>query len=311
LTGVFVVFVALRFTAAAAYLFNRYLPAPSWRLVAAGIQRSYRRDVPTYLAIAVVTGLCVRLDILMVSKLLSLHDAGIYAAASRLSDAALMLPTTAAVVIFPTQARMFETNRAGFANLMSTAIRWYLIAGFAAALLVFTLSPFIVQLLYAPALAAAAPVLEILILGAAMMVLDQLLSTTMMAARAQHADLRSMIFGLVSLVGLILILVHFFGLLGAAMASPAALLMRVLYRLRWAQQMFARPLVWSALRVVAAAAVAVAVLYLGAASGRAVDLIWAYAAYGILLWATGSLQGTDFQALRAFVSAQRHGAGRA
>jgi hypothetical protein len=120
-----------------------------------------------------------------------------------------------------------------------------------------------------------------------------------------------MIFGLVSLVGLILILVHFFGLLGAAMASPAALLMRVLYRLRWAQQMFARPLVWSALRVVAAAAVAVAVLYLGAASGRAVDLIWAYAAYGILLWATGSLQGTDFQALRAFVSAQRHGAGRA
>jgi len=311
LTGVFLVFVGLRFTAAAAYLFSRYLPAPSWRLVAAGIQRSYIRDVPTYLAIAVVTGLCVRLDILMVSKLLSLHDAGIYAAASRLSDAALMLPTTAAIVIFPTQARLFETNRAGFANFMGTAIRWYLIVGFAAALLVFALSPFIVQLLYAPALAGAAPILEILILGAAMMVLDQLLSTTMMAARAQHADLRSMIFGLATLVVLIFLFAHFFGLLGAALASPAALLVRVLYRLRWAQHLFAKPLVWPALRVLAAAAVAVAVLYFGAATGRAVDLIGAYAAYGIVLWATRSLQRTDWQALRAFLAAQRQGPRRA
>ena len=309
-TGVLVVFTALRFAAAAAYLFNRHVPAPMWRMVAAGVLESYRREVPTYLAIAVVTGLCVRVDILLVSKLLSLHDAGIYAAAVRLSDAALMLPTTAAVVIFPTQARMFETNRAGFVNLMSGAVRWYLIMGFAAALLVVTLSPFIVHLLYAPALSEAAPVLQILILGAAMMVMDQLLSTTMMAARAQQADLRSMTFGLGVLVTLIVVLTHFFGLLGAAMASPAALLVRVLYRLNWAQHLFSRPLVWAALRVLAAAAAAVAVLYFGAASGRALDLIGAYAAYGILLWATRSLHGADWQVLRQFVAAQRHGAGR-
>ncbi len=310
LTGVFVLFTALRFGAAAAYLFNRHVPAPKWRLVAARTIESYRREVPTYLAIAVVTGLCARIDILLVSKLLSLHDAGIYAAAVRLSDAALMLPTTAAVVIFPTQARMFETNRAGFENLMSGAVRWYLIAGFAAALLVVTLAPFIVHVLYAPALAEAAPVLQILILGAAMMVMDQLLSTTMMAARAQQADLRSMTFGLGVLVSLIIVLAHFFGLSGAAMASPAALLVRVLYRLRWAQHLFSKPLVWAALRVLAAAAAAVAVLYFGAASGRTLDLIAAYAAYGFLLWATRSLQAADWQVLREFVAAQRHGAGR-
>jgi O-antigen/teichoic acid export membrane protein len=304
------VFAALRFAAAAAYLFNRHVPAPVWRLVAARTLDAYRREVPTYLAIAVVTGLCVRVDILLVSKLLSLHDAGIYAAAVRLSDAALMLPTTAAIVIFPSQARMFETNRAGFENLMSGAVRWYLIAGFAAALLVVTLAPFIVHLLYSPALAEAAPVLQILILGAAMMVMDQLLSTTMMAARAQAADLRSMTFGLAALVALIVVFAHFYGLLGAAMASPAALLVRVLYRLRWAQHLFSKPLLWAALRVLGAAAAAVAVLYVGAASGRALDLIAAYAAYGFLLWATRSLQGTDWQVLRQFVAAQRHGTGR-
>lgn len=67
-------------------------------------------------------------------------------------------------------------------------------------MLAVTLAPFIVHLLYSPALAEAAPVLQILILGAAMMVMNQLLSTTMMAARAQAADLRSMTFGLAALV---------------------------------------------------------------------------------------------------------------
>ena len=104
-------------------------------------------------------------------------------------DAAVMVPTMAAIVLLPTQSRLFESDRAAFLRLFERAVRWYLIAGFAAALAVVALAPFIVHLIYAPNLAQAASILQILILGASLMVVDQMLSTTQIAAKAQRADL--------------------------------------------------------------------------------------------------------------------------
>jgi O-antigen/teichoic acid export membrane protein len=307
LTSVFVVFACLRVAAAVAYLFNRHMPIPRWRSVQSRILQSYRREAPTYLSIAVVTALCARVDIVLVSKLLSLRDAGVYAAAARLSDAALMVPTIAAVVIFPTQSRLFDANIAGFALLLERGVRWCLIVGFAFALLIVALSPHIVHLLFAPSLAPAAGILQILILGAAMMVTDQLLSTTMMAARAQHADLRSMTLGLIVLVALLCVLAHYFGLLGAAIAPPAALLTRCLYRLKWAQQLLSKPVLFIALRVLTAAAAAVGIWFLHIFPAKSIDLLLAFAVYALALWATRSIAATDWRALRHFLLARRRG----
>jgi O-antigen/teichoic acid export membrane protein len=181
LVGVFTAFVALRYAAAGAYLCNPHLRPPRWQLVEPAMIQSYRREFPTFLSIAVVTAMCTRLDIVLLSKLLSLGEAGIYAAAARLSDAALMVPTMAAVVMFPTQARLFESDPAAFLRVLMRGVRWCLIAGFALALVVIALAPLIIHTVYAPKLWPAAPILQILILGAALMVIDQLLSTTICA----------------------------------------------------------------------------------------------------------------------------------
>jgi O-antigen/teichoic acid export membrane protein len=298
LTGLFAVFLCLRVCAALLYLCNPLLPVPSWRLVHGRVMLRYRRQLATYLSIEVVSSVHARIDIILLSWLLSLREVGIYAAATRLSDAAVMVPTMAAIVLLPTQSRLFESDRAAFVRLFERAVRWYLIAGFAAALAVVALAPFIVHLIYAPNLAQAASILQILILGASLMVVDQMLSTTQIAAKAQRADLHAMCSGLATLLVLLCVFSHFFGLAGAPMAPPAALLVRVLVRLYWAQKQFATRILGVALRVLAAAAVAIAVCFSHIAENMAVRLLLACACYAAALWATGSVRMADWQMLR-------------
>jgi len=308
LTGVFGIFAGLRLAAALAYLLDRNLATPQWRLVAGPVILAYLKQVPTYSSIALITAFCARLDIIVVSRLLSLHEAGVYAAAARLSDAALMMPTMAAIVVFPTQSRLFESDPAGFISLLSKAVRLCLICGFAVALLVIALAPFVVHLIYAPNLAASALILQILILGATVMVIDQLLSTTMLVARAQDADLRSMSVGLLVLVPLLFVLTHFFGLFGAAMAAPPSIMLRVLYRLRWAQTTFSSDLIFPAIRIVLVAAVAVGLFFLHFTGSIVADLMIALSCYAVLLCATRAVRVTDWQAVRHLLL-QRRGLG--
>lgn len=305
LTGVFVAFLAMRCAAGLAYLYNRHLPAPQWHLVRLTAWHAYRRETPTYLSIAVVTALATRLDIVLVSKLLSLHDAGLYAAAARLSDAALMVPTMAAVVIFPSQARLYVADRAAFGRVLEQAVRWSLIVGFAAALFVVASAPTLIHWIYTPNLWGSAALLQILILGAAVMIIDQMLSTTMMAARAPATDLRSMTLGLVVLTLCLTAFTRFLGLPGAALAPPAALLVRVAYRLRWAQGELSIPLLTLALRVLVAAAVAAGLLFVKVSSSTPVDLLLAYATYALVLWVTRSVDAAGWRALRALIAAGR------
>ncbi len=305
LTGLFSVFAVLRYAAAMGYLCNPHVPLPRWRDAAPAMMDGYRREVPTYLSIAVVTALCARVDIVLISKLLSIGMAGVYAAAARISDAALMVPTMAAVVMFPTQARLFEADPAGFGRFLFVAVRWCLIGGFALAMLVIALSPSIIHVLYAPKLWPSAAILQILILGATLMVIDQLLSTTMLASHSQTHDLRSMSIGLAALVVLLVALTHWFGLLGSAAAVPAALLVRVFYRLYWAQHKFANPFLLVAARVVAAAAIAVGVFFAHLGANPGMDLLLAGLVYTIALWAFRSVRGTDLRAIRGLIPARR------
>ena len=305
LTGVFLVFVAMRCAAAAAYFLNPHVPKLRRLLVRRDLLATYRRELPTYLSIALVAALTTRIDIIVLSKLLSLREAGIYAAASRLSDAALMVPTMAAVVIFPTQSRLFANDPAVFARVLEQALRWCMISGFAMTVLVVALSPALVHAIYSPHLAAAAPILQVLILGATVMVLDQLLSTTMMAAQAQHTDLRSLSIGLGVLTVLLVLGAHFFGLVGAAAAPPAALMVRVLYRMRWAQNALAVSLLGMAARIAMPAAAAIALVFVRPSPTMTVDLLLAFLAYAGLLWATRSIRGADVAALRQLVTQNR------
>lgn len=283
LVGVFAIFLLLRCLSAWRYAVHPAVPRPRRAQVSAALQRRNWQEVPIYLGIALLAALTSRLDLVVLSRLDDLHAVGQYAAASRLYDAALMLPTLAALILMPTLARLYATEPEAFAPMLRKALRASLAAGMAIALAVAALADPVIELLYLPEFHDAAPVLRWLIFAAVWVTVDQTLSSTMIAAQAQHHDLRTMALALVLLVTGLAVLVPLQGPVGAAEAVTLALIGRVLWRLRWAAHRLALPQVWPDLaRVCVATAAGLAGLLAGLHwHGAWVALVAAWAAYAL------------------------------
>ena len=289
LPGVFAFFLLGRLGAAAAYLMHPGLPRPSWPLVQGAMLRGYVAEVPTYLGLTLCVAAASRIDVIVLSRLMSLKDVGIYAAASRLYEASLMVSTIAVIVVFPMLSRLFATDRAAFLALLERCLRWGLLLGMPPVLVGMALAPWLVQHVYASALWGAAPVLQLLLLAAWLMALDQLLSTTMMAAQAQRQDLLSMALGLGALVALLVTLTPSFQLPGASLAVVLALALRVGWRLAWAQKQLPLPgLLGHALRAALAAAAGLGTFIGLARHGMPTALMGGWLAHALVAWGIGA-----------------------
>jgi O-antigen/teichoic acid export membrane protein len=262
LDGVFAFFLVGRFITAAIYATRGGLPRIRMAQVSrAGLQQ-YLALAPTYLAIGLVSAGHARIDMLVLSRLRDLNEVGIYAAAAKLYEASMMVSTMALMIVYPILSRLFASDRSAFALMLSRSVRWGLLLGAPLVLVGMTLAPALVHLIYLPRLWAAADVLQPLLLAAWLMALDQLLSSTMLAAQAQSQDLRAMVIGLVTLLIGLLVLGPTFGALGTAWAAVAGLAVRVASRLLWAQRELALPgLMLESARSAAAAALGVGVFF--------------------------------------------------
>jgi len=171
--------------------------------------------------------------------------------------------------------------------------------GFAIAIGVAALSEPLIRLLYKPEMAAAAPVLRWLIFCAVLVTLDQILSSTMMAAKAQAHDLGALALSVAVLVLGMLVLVPRQGATGAAMAVALAIVCRVGYRVRWVTRLLElKHLARDLGRVLLAAGVGVAVLAVALPVGSLAALVAALSAYLGVLIVTGALQLSDVAGAR-------------
>jgi O-antigen/teichoic acid export membrane protein len=239
LSGVFVAMLLMRFVAAALYARHPGLSLPRWHRVTRPLQRRNWRDVPVFLGIAIVTALVTRLDMIVLSSLRDLQEVAVYAAASRLYEASLMVPTVMALVLMPVLARHFKMSRERFGPTLDVVVRISLVAGLALALPASALSGWVIGLLYPPEMAGAAPVLGWLAFASALMITDVVLSSTMLAANAQKMDLRCLAVGLAGLVLGLCVGIPLWGATGAALAVVGGLLARTVWRLRWGRREFA------------------------------------------------------------------------
>lgn len=291
LAGVFAVFLALRCAMALAYRFHPMLPPFRRADVSAAVQRRNWREVPVFLGIGLLAAMTARIDILVLSRVSGLREVGVYAAASRLYEASLMLPTIAALAMMPTLARLFASDRAYFRDVLVLAMRLSLGAGFVVALAVGALAQPLIDLLYRPQVAAAAPVLRWLIFGAVLMTLDQILSSTMMAAKAQAHDLRALAIALGALALGLALLVPRLQAAGAAIAVTLAIACRVGYRVRWVVRLLElRHLPRELGRVLLAAGAGVAALAAALPAGPLAALAASLGAYLAVLAASGALR---------------------
>jgi O-antigen/teichoic acid export membrane protein len=299
LTGIFAVVALLRFAVALAYAAVPHLPRPQWPLVQAALWRRNWREVPLYLGIALLATLSTRLDLIVLSRLRSLDDVGVYAAAAKLYEASLMLPTVVALSMMPALSRLFATDRAQFDGLLVQALRASLAGGTLVALAVAATSPLLIGLLYAPGMAGAAEVLRWLIVGAVFMTADQILSSTMIAARAQVWDMRSLLLGLAGLMAGLWWLVPLLGPVGSGMAVTLGLVLRVTLRIFWAgRALQARGLWWEYSRQLLALGVGLLALDLAWDSGTPLRWAAAWLAWVLVALASGIVQRSWWQDCR-------------
>jgi O-antigen/teichoic acid export membrane protein len=291
LAGVFAVFLVLRIGMALAYRLHPMLPHFDRRLVSRAVQRRSWREMPVFLGICLLASVAGRVDIVVLSRLSGLSEVGVYAAASRLYEASLMLPTIAALSIMPTLARLLASDREYFRKVLVLSMRLSLGVGFVIALGVAALADPIIHLLYRPEVAAAAPVLRWLIFGAVLMTLDQILSSTMTAARAQSHDLRALAIGVATLVVGLMALVPRLGATGAAVAVALTICVRVLYRVRWVVKLLElHHIVRDLARVLVAVFCGVAALVFVLPVGAWAALGASLGAYVLVLLVTGAVQ---------------------
>ena len=300
LTGLLLCFLLGRWAVALAYAREPMLrgaPWPSWRGLWDGSNPDLREmltQAPTYMGLAVLIAVATRIDILLLAKLLGLEQVAVYATAVRLNDAVLMVSTMSLIVVYPVLSRLFLSDQVAFGDVLGRCLRWGLLLGFPLVMVGVAVSPFLVRGLFAPSLYGAAPVLQVLLLSAWWMTLDQLLSTTMLAAKAQKQDLQSMSIGVGVLLAGLLGLSLAFGLMGAAAGVVLAVALRVMWRLRWAsRQLSVTGLLPLAVRVWVAAALSFGLFWYvqaGAVSAvtEATALLAAWALYAALVWLLGA-----------------------
>jgi len=303
LVGVFVVFAVLRLVAALLYALHPALALPSPALWEWRLQRRNWREMPVFFGIALVAALVSRLDVITLSHLRGLHDVATYAAASRLYDAAQMIPTMTALVVLPTLARQFVSSRAQFRDTLALSVRISLTIGLGLALVASSLAQPVIDLLYRPELAEAAPVLRFLIFAAVIMMVDVILSSTMLAASAQKHDLRSLALGLVALGISLAVLVPRFGPVGAAGAVTVGLVARVAARLHWAVRELGLPSPWLHLiRLVVACGLGVAALLFALPYGAIAAGAAGLGAYALSVVLVGALGRHPMRELRSDIA---------
>ena len=235
------------------------LRAPAWAQWC-----SLWRGVPVYFAIAGLAALSSRLDVLMLSHSLPLSDVAHYAVAARLYEAALMLPVIVSMVILPLLARQFEHDPAVLARTVPEVMRGIFAIGLPLVLVGVALVPQVLALFFPAGFEVAAPIAQLMLFAALLATVDMVMSSVMLAARAQRRDLQTLLIGVCTLALVIAVFSPRLGALAAGLGMLVQMAVKVALRARWASGVLGvRGLAAIALRALVCVGLAVATLIAG------------------------------------------------
>jgi O-antigen/teichoic acid export membrane protein len=217
--------IALEYALIAIALFGVYrragLPmwvSPEWRL-GIGFLRETWPDIMASFGVLFF----MRSGQLMLESLRGVNDVGIYSAASRLSEGLNFIPVSLAASSFPKILRS-RTNPTHYYAQIGRLTRGLVALSYVAGILASLLSPYIIQWLYGPKYAAAAPVLSIHIWCGLLVCLGTVSGNWLLAERKIMLSFQRSVLGLIVSVLLNFALIPRFGANGAAWATFLAML---------------------------------------------------------------------------------------
>ncbi|HPQ67868.1 MAG TPA: flippase [bacterium] len=170
-------------------------------------------------AVNIFTVVYFRIDLVMLQKIAGAEQAGLYGAAYRLIEAAMMLPAAFLTAYFPRLARYAEGNGEKVAVAAPLRLLVSVVTAGTAFGLVF--APEVLRLLFAERFVVAAWALRILLLAMWLIFPNYLLTNMLVARREQKSFARFV--GICALVNVALnaVLIPLCGMLGAATATVA------------------------------------------------------------------------------------------
>lgn len=135
-------------------------PLLRWRFSMVWARDLMSQAWPLVLSLA-VTEAYMRVDQIMLGRMVGIEEVGYYAAATRLSQALYLLPVAICTAVFPAIVRARNTSEALYNQRMQTLYDLMFWGAVAVALPIALLSHWIIGLLYGPAYAPAGTVLQI------------------------------------------------------------------------------------------------------------------------------------------------------
>lgn len=300
LTQVITAFVLARIGAAAVF----------WRM--AGLKRLCRggvpgagalaelvRRVPVFFAIMVLSVGFGRLDTIVLSKMGTMRDVGLYTPALRVYELAVMVPSMLAYVIYPMFSRYYGQSQDRFDSLSVQLVRAILLVGVPLVLLAAYLSTPVMTAMFGAQYARTGSVLHVLSFAVLFVALDQLLTVVLLSGHHEGIDLKVIGIAFVAYAVLLVVLIPRFGIQGAGVATLAAAAARLLIRFAYAVKAMRIPLPGTELlKGLAAGAPMAVILY--AAPGRhfVITAVAAVAVYLVCALLIGSVTQRDVSRLR-------------
>lgn len=249
------------------------------------ISRGLLKIAPTFAGMAILAAVYWRVNILMLSRLVSAEAVGHFSAGYRLMDLVTFVGGGVLTAIYPSLTRMFHHARENFQLLLDKCVQYTVMGYLPVVVLVHALSEKILTLFYGQEFAAAATGLQILIWITLPYTLAKLFANTLVIAGRAHLDLRVNVYRLVWNLALNYFLIGKMGMLGACLATLISIVASVFLQMYYLRGV-ARPAmrVSQLLKPVAATLAMVGVLNLTSAWHLLPQLLVAVAVYlGALL----------------------------
>ena len=200
-----------------------------WRLERA-FALTLVREAPVFLASSFTWALYSRLDVLVMSRMVSVEDVGYYAAAQRIALMCQEIPQSLLVVMFPLLSTAYRRDPREFQQLMARIAKYMVLIAVPLVVGATAVGGELLGWVFSERFQAAAPILSCFMWAFLLFGLMKLLGSGLMATDRQGVDLVINMIVLALTFGLLLVLTPRYGSLGAAYAMLASVAAAVMLR---------------------------------------------------------------------------------
>lgn len=207
----------------------RLCPVIEWRFDRSFLRRLLKQ-APVFFGTVLASNLFWRLDIIMLSRLRSPEEVGLYAAALRIIVLCQEVPKSILLNLLPPLASLFPESMTAFRILIERTAKYLLIYAFPVALGALVLAPDIVVMIFGPAFLPSTSTLSILAVSLLPFGLMKLFGSILVATHYQWVDFATICLGVVLNLVLNAVFIPTYGAVGAAYTTlltiTAAVVMR-------------------------------------------------------------------------------------